>query len=52
VKFVQSCLGTEICRYGSQDSIGLALMIGEMVKTLKFAEKIKNMGIRVPAVLL
>jgi NAD(P)H-nitrite reductase large subunit len=25
VKFVQACLGTDMCRYGKQDSIGLAL---------------------------
>lgn len=41
VKFVQACLGTEMCRYGSQDSIGLARIIQEKVREMKFPAKIK-----------
>jgi len=41
VKFVQACLGTEMCRYGSQDSIGLAQMLGNKVKDRSFPAKIK-----------
>lgn len=44
VKFVQACLGTEMCRSGSQDSIALARMIGEKVKDRSFPAKIK-MGV-------
>lgn len=44
VKFVQACLGTEMCKYGSQDSIALARMIGEKVKDRSFPATIK-MGV-------
>jgi NAD(P)H-nitrite reductase large subunit len=41
VKFVQACLGTDMCRYGKQDSIGLALMLDEAFRDQTFPAKIK-----------
>jgi NAD(P)H-nitrite reductase large subunit len=41
VKFVQACLGTDWCRYGKQDSIGLARLIDEQFKNQTFPAKIK-----------
>jgi NAD(P)H-nitrite reductase large subunit len=41
VKFVQACLGTEMCKYGKQDSIGLARTIDEKFKDQTFPAKIK-----------
>jgi NAD(P)H-nitrite reductase large subunit len=41
VKFVQACLGTEMCKYGKQDSIGLARVIEEQFKDQTFPAKIK-----------
>ena len=41
VKFVQSCLGTEMCKYGNQDSIGLARTVDGLFKDLTFPAKIK-----------
>jgi NAD(P)H-nitrite reductase large subunit len=41
VKFVQACLGTEMCKYGNQDSIGLARAIDERFKNQTFPAKIK-----------
>ncbi len=41
VKFVQACLGTEMCRYGKQDSIGLARIIDEQFRDQTFPAKIK-----------
>ncbi|MFA4824335.1 MAG: NAD(P)/FAD-dependent oxidoreductase [Methanoregula sp.] len=41
VKFVQACLGTDMCRYGKQDSIGLARIIYEKFKDQAFPAKIK-----------
>ncbi len=41
VKFVQACLGTGMCRYGSQDSIGLAGIIEERVSGISFPAKVK-----------
>jgi NAD(P)H-nitrite reductase large subunit len=41
VKFVQACLGTETCRFGNQDSIGLAKSVDEMFKGQTFPAKIK-----------
>jgi len=41
VKFVQSCLGTEMCRYGNQDSIGLAKAVDELFKDQIFPAKVK-----------
>jgi NAD(P)H-nitrite reductase large subunit len=41
VKFVQACLGTEMCKYGKQDSIGLARAIDEKFKDQTFPAKIK-----------
>lgn len=41
VKFVQSCLGTEMCKYGNQDSIGLAKSVDELFKDQIFPAKIK-----------
>jgi NAD(P)H-nitrite reductase large subunit len=41
VKFVQACLGTDWCRYGKQDSIGLARIIDEQFKNRTFPAKIK-----------
>lgn len=41
VKFVQACVGTEMCKYGKQDSIGLARVIDEKFKDQTFPAKIK-----------
>lgn len=41
VKFVQGCLGTEMCKWGAQDSIGLASRIEIIVQDRKFPAKIK-----------
>ena len=41
VKFVQACLGTEMCRYGKQDSIGLARALDATFKDKTFPAKIK-----------
>lgn len=41
VKFVQTCLGTDMCKYGNQDSIGLARVIDEQFKDQTFPAKIK-----------
>jgi NAD(P)H-nitrite reductase large subunit len=41
VKFVQACLGTDMCKYGKQDSIGLARAIDKKFKDLAFPAKIK-----------
>jgi NAD(P)H-nitrite reductase large subunit len=41
VKFVQACLGTDMCKYGKQDSIGLALMLDEAFRDQTFPAKIK-----------
>jgi NAD(P)H-nitrite reductase large subunit len=41
VKFVQACLGTDMCRYGNQDSIGLARAVDEQFKDQTFPAKIK-----------
>ena len=41
VKFVQACLGTDMCTYGKQDSIGLARAIDDTFKNQVFPAKIK-----------
>jgi NAD(P)H-nitrite reductase large subunit len=41
VKFVQACLGTDMCKYGKQDSIGLARAIDDTFKDQTFPAKIK-----------
>jgi NAD(P)H-nitrite reductase large subunit len=41
VKFVQACLGTDMCRYGKQDSIGLARAIDDTFRNQTFPAKIK-----------
>jgi NAD(P)H-nitrite reductase large subunit len=41
VKFVQACLGTDMCRYGNQDSIGLARDIDRLFADKTFPAKIK-----------
>ncbi|MGB9175660.1 MAG: NAD(P)/FAD-dependent oxidoreductase, partial [Methanoregula sp.] len=41
VKFVQACLGTDMCRYGKQDSIGLARVLDDTFKNQTFPAKIK-----------
>ncbi len=41
VKFVQACLGTDMCKYGKQDSIGLARTLDEAFKDQSFPAKIK-----------
>jgi NAD(P)H-nitrite reductase large subunit len=41
VKFVQACLGTEMCRYGSQDSIALAGQIEKRLYNKEFPAKVK-----------
>jgi len=41
VKFVQACLGTDMCRYGNQDSIGFARTVDDQFKDQTFPAKIK-----------
>jgi NAD(P)H-nitrite reductase large subunit len=41
VKFVQACLGTDMCRFGNQDSITLALAVDDQFKNRVFPAKIK-----------
>jgi len=41
VKFVQACLGTDMCRYGNQDSIALARAVDELFKDRTFPAKVK-----------
>ncbi|MEI7433680.1 MAG: NAD(P)/FAD-dependent oxidoreductase [Methanomicrobiales archaeon] len=41
VKFVHACIGTDMCRYGKQDSIGLARTIDTQFKDQSFPAKIK-----------
>lgn len=41
VKFVQACVGTGCCKYGKQDSIGLARDLEERFGEQKFPAKIK-----------
>ncbi|NLV26290.1 MAG: NAD(P)/FAD-dependent oxidoreductase [Methanomicrobiales archaeon] len=41
VKFVQGCLGTDMCKWGSQDSINLTKSIAEKVQTQTFPAKVK-----------
>ncbi len=41
VKFVQACMGTDMCRYGNQDSIGLARAAEERFRNKTFPAKIK-----------
>jgi NAD(P)H-nitrite reductase large subunit len=41
VKFVQACLGTDMCKYGKQDSIRLARMLDEAFRNQTFPAKIK-----------
>jgi len=41
VKFVQACLGTDMCRYGNQDSIGLAKAVDGRFRDRTFPAKIK-----------
>ena len=41
VKFVQACLGTDMCRYGNQDSIALARVVDELFKDRTFPAKVK-----------
>ncbi|WAC05893.1 MAG: NAD(P)/FAD-dependent oxidoreductase [Methanoregula sp.] len=41
VKFVQACLGTDMCRYGNQNSIGLARAMDGQFRDQTFPAKIK-----------
>ena len=41
VRFVQACLGTEMCKYGNQDSLGLAKSVDERFIDQTFPAKIK-----------
>ena len=41
VKFVQACLGTDMCRFGNQDSIGFARAVDEQFRDQTFPAKIK-----------
>ena len=41
VKFVQGCLGTEMCKWGSQDSIKMASKIQALIPDKTFPAKIK-----------
>ena len=50
VKFVQACLGTDMCRYGKQDSIGLARALDTTFKDKTFPERSRSGFPAVPAV--
>lgn len=41
VKFVQACLGTEMCRYGNQDAFALARALEERYRDQTFPAKVK-----------
>lgn len=41
VKFVQACLGTDMCHYGTQDSITLARALEERFRDQTFPAKVK-----------
>jgi len=41
MKFVQACLGTDMCRFGNQDSIALARAVDDQFKDMIFPAKIK-----------
>lgn len=41
VKFVHACLGTDYCRFGNRDSIGLARVIEDQFRDQAFPAKIK-----------
>jgi len=41
VKFVHACVGTDMCKYGKQDSIGLAKVIDDLFNEQSFPAKIK-----------
>jgi NAD(P)H-nitrite reductase large subunit len=41
VKYVQACLGTEVCKYGVQDSLELARELEERYRGVAFPAKIK-----------
>jgi NAD(P)H-nitrite reductase large subunit len=41
VKFVQACLGTDMCKYGKQDSIGLARAVDDQFRDQVFPAKVK-----------
>ncbi|HXX54828.1 MAG TPA: NAD(P)/FAD-dependent oxidoreductase [Methanoregula sp.] len=41
VKFVQACLGTDMCRYGNQDSVGFAREVDTLFRDQSFPAKIK-----------
>jgi NAD(P)H-nitrite reductase large subunit len=41
VRYVQACLGTETCKYGVQDSIGVALEIERRYHGVSFPAKLK-----------
>ena len=41
VKFVQACLGTDMCRFGNQDSVALAKAAEEQFRDQTFPAKIK-----------
>jgi len=41
VKYVRSCLGTDMCKYGNQDSIGLARSVDTLFLDQTFPAKVK-----------
>ena len=41
VKYVQTCLGTDVCKYGTQDSIELGLELEEKFHGVTFPAKLK-----------
>jgi len=41
VKYVQTCLGTDVCRYGTQDSMDLGLELERMYQGVSFPAKLK-----------
>jgi NAD(P)H-nitrite reductase large subunit len=50
VKFVQACLGTDMCKYGKRDSIGLAKVIDDQFKDQSFRQRSRSGSQDAPAV--
>jgi len=44
IKFVQACLGTDMCRYGNQDSIGLAHEVDRRLQTRLFPRRSRSVS--------
>lgn len=41
IKFVQGCLGTEMCRWGARDSLGMATLIRSQIRDGVYPAKVK-----------